>query len=79
MQLREKPRGGQLSISENVVNVPADVMSTVNKLPRMLTEDETIALKFKRSLNYLGMDTTRLASDAGSDLYFHSQVTISPA
>lgn len=52
MQLREKPRGGQLSISGNVVNVPADVMSTVNKLPRMLTEDETIALKFKRSLNF---------------------------
>lgn len=42
----------QLSISGNVVNVPADVMSTVNKLPRMLTEDETIALKFKRSLNF---------------------------
>ena len=54
MQLRENPRGGQLSISENVVNVPADVMSTVNKLPRMLTEDETIELKFKHSLNYLG-------------------------
>lgn len=52
MQLREKPRGGQLSISGNVVNIPADVMSTVNKLPRMLTEDETIALKFKRSLNF---------------------------
>ena len=52
MQIREKPRGGQLSITGNVVNVPADVMSTVNKLPRLLTEDETIALKFKRNLNF---------------------------
>lgn len=29
MQLREKPRGGQLSLNGNVVNVPADVTSTV--------------------------------------------------
>lgn len=27
-------------------------MSTVNKLPRMLTEDEIIALKFKRSVAF---------------------------
>lgn len=41
-----------MSISGNVVNVPADVMSIVNKLPRMLTEDKTISLKLKRSLNF---------------------------
>lgn len=52
MQLREKPRGGQLSINGNVVNVPADVTSTVKKMPRMLSENETIALNFKRSLNF---------------------------
>lgn len=52
MQLREKPRGGQLSISGNVVNVPADVTSTVKKLPRLLSEDETISLKFKRNLSF---------------------------
>lgn len=40
-----------MSISGNVLNVPADVMS-VNKLPRMLTEDKIITLKFKRSLNF---------------------------
>lgn len=39
------PRYGQLSISGNIVNVPADVKSTV-------TEDETILLKFQRSLNF---------------------------
>ena len=52
MQLREKPRGGQLSILGNVVNVPADVSSTVKMLPRLLSENETIALKFKRSLSF---------------------------
>lgn len=52
MQLREKPRGGQLSINGNVVNVPADVTSTVKKLPRMMSENETIALNFKRSLSF---------------------------
>ena len=34
MQIRELPRGGQLSIHGNVVNVPADVSSTVSTLPR---------------------------------------------
>lgn len=52
MQLREKPRGGQMSITGNVVNVPADVTSTVKKLPRLLSENETIPLKFKRSMSF---------------------------
>lgn len=52
MQLREKPRGGQLCINGNAVNVQADVTSTVKKMPRMLSENETIALNFKRSLNF---------------------------
>ena len=52
MQLREKPRGGQLSITGNVVNVPADVTSTVKKLPRLPSDNETIPLKFKRSMSF---------------------------
>lgn len=52
MQLREKPRGGQLSITGNVVNVPADVTTTIQKLPRLRSEDETIPLKFKRNLMF---------------------------
>ena len=32
--LRELPRGGQLSMHGNVVNVPADVNSVVNTLPK---------------------------------------------
>lgn len=52
MQLREKLRGGQLSITGNVVNVPADVATTIQKLPRLQREDETIPLKFKRNLMF---------------------------
>jgi hypothetical protein len=52
MQLREPPRGGQLSIHGNVVNVPADVNSTVNLLPRPVNELQTIPIKFKRHLSY---------------------------
>lgn len=52
MQLRKKPRGGQMSITGNVVNVLADVTSTVKKLPTLFSENETIPLKFKRSLNF---------------------------
>ena len=36
VQIRELPRGGQLSIHGNFVNVPADVNSTVSTLPRSI-------------------------------------------
>ena len=52
MQIRELPRGGQLSIHGNVVNVPADVNSVVNTLPRPINESQTIAIKLKRKLSY---------------------------
>ena len=52
MQICELPRGGQLSIHGNVVNVPADVNSTVNTLPRPLNESQTILIKLKRRLNF---------------------------
>ena len=52
MQLRELPSGGQLSIHGNVVNVPADVNSTVNVLPRPINESQTILIKFKRRLGF---------------------------
>ena len=47
MQVRELPSGGQLSIHGNVVNVPADVNSTVNVLPRPINESQTIPIKLK--------------------------------
>lgn len=52
MQLREMPRGGQLNIKGNVVNVPSDVSSTIKSLPRMMHDHETIMLKLKRKLSY---------------------------
>ena len=36
MQIRELPRGGQLSIRGNVVNVPCEIAPTVHSLPRNL-------------------------------------------
>ena len=47
MQLRELPRGGQVAIYGNVVNVPADVSQSVHKLPRLLSESHTIPVKLK--------------------------------
>jgi hypothetical protein len=52
MQVRELPSGGQLSIHGNVVNVPADVSSTVTVLPRPINESQTIPIKLKRRLSY---------------------------
>ena len=52
MQVRELPSGGQLSIQGNVVNVPADVNSTVSVLPRPINESQTIPIKLKQRLGY---------------------------
>ena len=52
MQIRELPRGGQLSIDGNVVNVPSDVNSSVHTLPRLVSESQTIPIKLKRKLTY---------------------------
>ena len=48
----ELPRGGQLSIHGNVVNVPAYANSTVSTLPRSINESQTIPIKLKRRLSY---------------------------
>lgn len=42
MQIKEMPRGGQLAMHGNVVNVPADVNKTVKVLPRNMDASETI-------------------------------------
>ncbi|KAJ8049090.1 ATP-dependent DNA helicase pfh1 [Holothuria leucospilota] len=52
MQIRELPRGRQLSLKGNVVNVPADVSTTVKTLPRRIDETQTIPVKFKRKLSF---------------------------
>lgn len=52
MQIRELPRGGQLTIHGNIVNVPSDVNSTVHTLPRPISGKQTIPIKLKRRLSY---------------------------
>ncbi len=46
----QAPRGRQLKITGNVVNVPADVSNTVNMLPRLSHETGTIKVQLKRRL-----------------------------
>ena len=52
MQIRELPRGGQLTIHGNIVNVHGDVNSTVQTLPRPISGTQTIPIKLKRRLSY---------------------------
>ena len=51
-KIYQAPRGGQLKITGNVVNVPADVNSTVNMLPRLADDTCTIKVQLKRRLQY---------------------------
>ena len=48
----QAPRGMQLKINGNVVNVPADVINTVNLLPRLPGQSGTIKVQLKRRLQY---------------------------
>ena len=48
----QAPRGGQLKITGNVVNVPADVNNTVSMLPRLSHDTGTIKVQLKRRLQY---------------------------
>ncbi|KAL9977890.1 hypothetical protein ACROYT_G015348 [Oculina patagonica] len=52
IMLRELPRGRQLKICGAVVNVPANVNSTVSSLPRAFDDSYTVAVKLKRRLAY---------------------------
>lgn len=52
MQIRELPRGGQLSTHGNIVDVPSGINSTIQCLPRPIDESQTIPIKLKRRLSY---------------------------
>ncbi|XP_053402924.1 uncharacterized protein LOC123548901 [Mercenaria mercenaria] len=52
MQLRELPRGRQLSIKGNVVNVPVDIQPVVNALPRPFDENVTVPVKLKKKMSF---------------------------
>ena len=51
-KIMQAPRGKQLKINGNVVNEPADVINTVNLLPRLLEQSGTIKVQLKRTLLY---------------------------
>ena len=42
------PRGSQKGIYGQVVNVPADIISTVTQLPRTLENSGIVSVKLKR-------------------------------
>lgn len=52
MKIQELPRGGQLGISGNVINVPSNISTTVSTLPRTVNEQEIIILQLKREMDY---------------------------
>ncbi|VDI23870.1 Hypothetical predicted protein [Mytilus galloprovincialis] len=47
MQIRQLPRGGQLSVKGNVVNVPVEVQPTINSLPHTLEKSGTISEQYQ--------------------------------
>ena len=49
-KLVQAPRGNQLKIKGNVVNVPADVNNTVNIIPRLPQETGTINSSIKKTI-----------------------------
>ena len=51
-KIMQAPRGKQLKIKGNVVNVPAGVSNTVNMLPRLPHQTGTIKVNLKRKLQY---------------------------
>ena len=86
MQIRQLPRGGQLSIKGNV-NVPIDIQPTINSLPRTFDKSGTISVELKKKLSYKSCDFSenvrpmavicdlhRLMNE--SDLYKNSGITI---
>ena len=52
-KIMQAPRGKQFKITGNVVNVPADVTTTVNMLPRLPQQTSTIKVQLKRRLQYI--------------------------
>ena len=51
-KIMQAPRGKRLKINGNVVNVPADVSTTVSMLPRLPHENGAIKVQLKRKLKY---------------------------
>ncbi len=52
MQIRELPRGGQVSVKGNIVNVPTDANKVATSLPRRVNDSDTIPVKLKKRLSH---------------------------
>ena len=50
-RLMQAPRGKQLKINGNIVNVPVDVANTVSMLPRLPNETDTIKVNLREDCN----------------------------
>ena len=51
-QMRTHFMGGHTQVLGNVVNVPVDVASTVQTLPRTLSDTQALVVKYKQKLEY---------------------------
>ena len=51
-KIMQAPRGKQFKITGNVVNVAADVTTSISLLPRLPTQTATIKVNLKRKLQY---------------------------
>ncbi|XP_062598648.1 uncharacterized protein LOC134260084 [Saccostrea cucullata] len=90
MQIRELPRGGQMSVKGNIVNVTVDIQPTVNALPRQIDEHVTIAVKLKKRLSHKSACFTENVRPnvvinalewlmKNSELYKYSGIVIDPS
>ena len=52
MQMRELPRGRQLSVKGNVINVPVEIQPVVDALPRPFDENVTVPVKLKKKMSF---------------------------
>ena len=58
MQIRALNSGGQFSLKGSVVNVPSDIEPTIQALPRLQNQSETIPVKLKRMKEFKHAVTT---------------------
>jgi hypothetical protein len=62
MKVFDLPRGKQKGIKGSVVNVPSNIHTVVNMLPRMPKESGLVPVKLKRKLEYAGHSIYQLVT-----------------
>ena len=55
MQIQILPSGFQKQLKGNVINVPTDVTSTIDILPRYVNENGAVTVRLKRKMEYRGV------------------------